>query len=100
MPPNHYGEFQDMCQNFWYAIAAIINLQLDPAGVDQEWLEYSDLSPLARVFWVKKVFTLFVASLAAFHLLWIPKDQPSSKISIEKEKKGSTLVEQIFRTRA
>jgi len=98
MPPNHYGEFQDMCQNFWYAIAAI-KLQLDPARVDQEWLEYSDLSPLARVFWVK-VFTLFVASLAAFHLLWIPKDQPSSKILIEKEKKGPTLVEQIFRTRA
>ena len=41
-------------------------LQLDPARVNREWLEHSDLSPLVRC-WTNSV-VLFVTSLAAFHL--------------------------------
>jgi hypothetical protein len=36
-------------------------LQLDPARVDQEWLEYSDLSPLAKG-WMKASPCLWRAS--------------------------------------
>lgn len=50
-----------------FLIRCCSQLQLDPARVNQEWLEHSDLSPLAKD-WTIWVFVLFVASLAAFHL--------------------------------
>lgn len=55
-----------------FLIRRCSQLQLDPARVNQERLEYSDLSPLAKGGQTNAV--LFVASLAAFHLLWVSEN--------------------------
>lgn len=47
-PPAHGDLWVNEWSNFWYTVAAG-GLQLDPARVNQEWLEYSDLSPLTKM---------------------------------------------------
>ena len=89
-PPSHYSEFQDstytplaveaiigktyplvrekssVCQ-VRFLIRRCSRLQLDPARINQEWLECSDLSPLANenkevntLFCMKRVSQLFI----------------------------------------
>ena len=100
--PNHYSEFQDsipasyppVCKNNLWDIKdeggrisdTLLNrLRLDPAGINQEWLECSDLSPLANVDkCAKKRLVLYGASLAAFHLVMIEKKSTKVIGRIEK----------------
>ena len=67
-PPNHYSEFQDQIPTSYPPVhkneqslghermkggrisdTLLSRLRLDPARIDQEWLKYSDLIPLANV---------------------------------------------------